>query len=80
MTNEIFTDEEKLALKSTNKKFKYIARDEDGDLYIYETEPFKDENVFDVNDDSNYRFMCDKCFSNNFFRNVTWKNSPIKYR
>ena len=52
MTNEIFTDEEKLALKSTNKKFKYIARDEDGDLYIYETEPFKDENVFDVNDDS----------------------------
>ena len=79
MTNEIFTDEEKLALKSTNKKFKYIARDEDGDLYLYETEPFKDENVFDTND-GDCRFVCDKCFSNIFFRNVTWKNSPIKYR
>ena len=79
MTNEIFTDEEKLALKSTNKKFKYIARDEDGVLYLYETEPFKNECVFDPND-GDYRFICDKCFSNMLFRNVTWKNSPIKYR
>ena len=79
MTNEIFTDEEKLALKSTNKKFKYIARDEDGVLYLYETEPFKNEYVFDPND-GDYRFVCDKCFSNMLFRNVTWNNSPIKYR
>lgn len=78
MINEIFTDEEKLALKSTNKRFKYIARDEDGDLYLYETEPFKDECVFDSNDGC--RFVCDKCFSNMLFRNVTWNNSPIKYR
>jgi len=66
MTNEIFTDEEKLALKSTNKKFKYIARDEDGDLYLYETKPFKDECVFNTND-GDYRLVCDKCFSNIFF-------------
>ena len=79
MTNEIFTDEEKLALKSTNEKFKYIARDEDGVLYLYEAKPFKDENVFDTND-GDHRFVCDRCFSNIFFRNVTWKNSPIKYR
>ena len=79
MANEIFTEEEKLALKSTHKKFKYIARDEGGDLYLYETEPFKDEYVFDTND-GDYRFVCDKYFSNILFRNVTWKNSPIKYR
>ena len=79
MANEIFTDEEKLALKSTNKEFKYIARDKDRDLYLYETEPFKDECVFDTND-GDYRLVCDKCFSKIFFRNVTWKNSPIKYR
>ena len=40
MTNEIFTNEEKLALKSTNKKFKYIARDEDGDLYKKGDNPY----------------------------------------
>ena len=79
MTNEIFTDEEKLALKSTNEKFKYIARDEDGVLYLYETEPFKNECIFDSNN-GDYRFVCDKCFSNMLFRNVTWNNSPIKYR
>ena len=76
---DIFTDEEKLALESTDKRFKYIARDKDGSLYLYETEPFKNEYVFDVND-SYYRPVCDKCFSNIFFKNITWENSPIKYR
>ena len=73
----IFTDEEELLLKRTDKRYKWVARDKDGDLYIYETMPYRDENVFDTKC-GYYYLVCDKCCPD--FKNVTWENSPIQYR
>ena len=40
---EIFTDVEKRILEATDKRYKWIARDENGCLYIYDIKPYKDE-------------------------------------
>ena len=40
---EIFTDIEKRILEETGKSYKWIARDESGRLYIYDTKPYKDK-------------------------------------
>ena len=40
---EIFTDIEKRILEATDKNYKWIARDENGRLYIYNVKPYKDE-------------------------------------
>ena len=76
---KIFTDEEELLLKRTDKRYKWVARDKDGDLYIYETMPYRDENVFNT-ECSDFCLVCNKCCSDIFFKNVTWENSPIQYR
>ena len=76
---KIFTDEEELVLKRTDENYKYIARDKDGDLYIYKKMPYRDENAFNT-ECSNFCLVCNKCCSDIFFKNVTWENSPIQYR
>ena len=78
---EIFTDVEKQILEETNKNYKWIARDEDGDMYFYERMPYRDEEAGIFNtDDGNVCFAWDKCFSDTLFSSVTWENSPIQYR
>ena len=76
---KIFTDEEELVLKRTDENFKYIARDKDGDLYIYKKMPYRDENVFNT-EHSDFCLMCNKYCSDILFKNVTWENSPIQFR
>lgn len=79
---EIFTDTERCILESTKKDYKWIARDKDGELYLYVSKPYRFENrgVFDTglefDDVSSYV----DCFSDNIFSNVTWENSPIQFR
>ena len=78
---EIFTDVEKLILKETDETYKWIARDKNGELCIYERKPFRE-----VKEGGEYfgtlgkLDVFDKCFSNVLFKNVTWENSPIQYR
>ena len=80
----IFTDTERCILESTKKDYKWIARDKDGELYIYVSKPFRFVNrgVFDTglefDDISSFSFV--ECFSDNIFSNVTWENSPIQFR
>ena len=78
---EIFTDVEKLILKETDENYKWIARDKNGDLCIYERKPFREVKkggeYFGTLGKLN---VFDKCFSNVLFKNVTWENSPIQYR
>lgn len=38
------SDEEKVILKNTDKRFKWIARDKDGNLFIYDNKPIKRES------------------------------------
>lgn len=40
------TDAERVILKSLNTKWEYIARDVSGELYVYDTKPHKDSNVW----------------------------------
>ena len=76
---EIFTDIEKRILEATDKKFKWIAKDKDGYLYIYNKKPYKDEECgFFSTKFNNYLF--NKCVSDVLFKTVTWENSPIQYR
>ena len=77
---EIFTDTEKRILEATAKRYKWIARDRDGRLCIYDEKPYRNEfdRVFKM------KFgicnLFNKCVSDVLFKNVTWENSPIQYR
>ena len=77
---EIFTDVEKRILEATDKRYKWIARDENGCLYIYNTKPYKDEEYGFFSTKSNGGYLFNKCVSDVLFKNVTWENSPIQYR
>ena len=77
---EIFTDIEKRILEATNKNYKWIARDENGLLYIYDTKPYKDEGYGFFSEKFGNGHLFNKCVSDVLFKNVTWENSPIQYR
>ena len=77
---EIFTDVEKRILEGTNKSYKWIARDENGRLYIYSTKPYKDEDCGFFSTKFNNGFLFNKCVSDVLFKNITWENSPIQFR
>ena len=75
---EIFTDVEKRILEGTNKSYKWIARDENGELCIYERKPFRgDGGIFGTLGNLD---VFDRCVSDVLFKNVTWENSPIQFR
>lgn len=78
---ETFTDVEKHILEATAKRYKWIARDENGCLYVYDTKPYKDEGygLFRLAKFSN-GYLFNRCVSDVLFKNITWKNSPIQYR
>lgn len=75
-----FSETEKRILEATDKNYKWIARDENGCLYIYNTKPDKEYGFgfFSTKFSSGYLF--NKCVSDVLFKNVTWENSPIQYR
>ena len=77
---EIFTDVEKQILEGTYKSYKWIARDKNGLLYVYDEKPNRDEGCgfFYTEFGSGYSF--NRCFSDVLFSNVTWENSPIQFR
>ena len=77
---EIFTDVERRILERTNKSYKWIARDENGCLYIYNTKPYRDEDCGFFDSKSSGGYLFDKCVSDVLFKNVTWENSPIQFR
>ena len=77
---EIFTDVEKQILEETNKNYKWIARDEDGRLYIYDTKPYKDKDYGFFSTKFTNGFLFNRCVSDVLFKNVTWENSPIQFR
>ena len=77
---EIFTDTEKRILEATNKNYKWIARDENGRLYIYDIKPYKDKDYGFFSTKFTNGFLFNRCVSDVLFKNVTWENSPIQFR
>ena len=76
-----FTDVERLILEKTELCYGWIARDKDGELYIYEAKPFRNEvkGIFGTEVISKVDIF-NKCVSDTLFSSVTWENSPIQYR
>lgn len=77
---EIFTDIEKRILEGTDKSYKWIVRDKNGCLYVYNENPHRDEGSGVFYTEFNNGHLFDRCFSDVLFKNVTWENSPIQYR
>ena len=77
---EIFSDTEKRILEATEKRYKWIARDKNGCLYIYDTKPYKDEGYGYFSAKFGNGYLINECVSDVLFKNVTWENSPIQYR
>lgn len=77
---EIFTDVEKRILEATNKRYKWIARNENGCLYVYDIKPYKDEGYGFFSSKFSSGFLFNECVSDVLFKNVTWENSPIQFR
>lgn len=77
---EIFTDVERRILERANKSYEWIARDKNGYLYIYDTKPYKDEDCGCFSAKFGNWYLFSECVSDVLFKNVTWENSPIRYR
>lgn len=76
--DEPFTEEEKIILKNVDKKYSYIARDEDGSIQLFEVRPFKidvTQGYYEA-DGTHYNFNCYK----NIFSKITYKNGPVQFR
>ncbi|PNX45853.1 MAG: hypothetical protein BV457_08775 [Thermoplasmata archaeon M9B1D] len=69
-----FTDDEKITAKNINKIYKWIAKDEDGKIFIYEKKPFKDGlEYWEVGDE--YGNYCEFAGFNHLFQSIQWSDS-----
>lgn len=51
----------------------WVARDKDGELYLYDAYPAKQSEFFRCQ--FGYRYML---LDGNLFQEVTWENSPVR--
>ena len=63
-----FTDTEKIIAKSIDREYEWLARDSDGNLYIYERKPRKDECSW-YSDDYDCLF-----YFNHLFSAIKWED------
>ena len=68
-----FTDDELCILKNIDKKYKYIIRDDDGDLTVYIFEPYRDGFMWRPLD-GGYE---DIVVFNHLFQNIQWEDEPV---
>ena len=71
----MFTKDEQVILKNVSSKYKWIARDKNGALFVYARMP-KKAGVFYDDDTSNLRL---KPFEH-VFNKITWKGGPVRFR
>lgn len=76
--SKIFTEEEKIIAKNFNPRLKYIARDKDGELYLFNNRPVKNDYMWscvDIWDKS----PC-QCGAS-LFKAIKWlDDQPVKIR
>lgn len=65
-----FTEEEKTILRNIDDRWKWIARDEGGTLFLYNAEPYKQENYWEVSYDIYAIFNIYK----HLFQSVQWSD------
>lgn len=73
------TETEKNLLLTTEERYKYIARDENGDLYLYTKKPIKALHLYDIPDDeSDFQYFD---VPNHLFPDIKWEDKePYKFR
>ena len=67
------TKQEKVILSSLKSEWKYIARDEDGHLYIYKVKPIKIDGQYCCDMYTDY---CDFSAFNHLFKFISWDDNP----
>ena len=72
-----FTDDEKIILNNLPEKYKWIARNKNGDLVVYDKKPRRnDYGSFYVY----YGFFIDLRMFKHLFRNITWQSGAVCFR
>lgn len=66
----LLTEDERVILRNLDKNWKWIARDEDNELYIFETKPCK-ESYFWSSEDGNWQI---NCYFTNLFQFIKWED------
>ncbi|WP_300628158.1 hypothetical protein [uncultured Thomasclavelia sp.] len=73
---EPFTDDEKVILKNLPSRYKWIARDANGELYVYECAPIELNKHY-----SNLKGSAlDFNYYTHLFKNITFESGPVKFR
>ena len=73
------TDDEKIILNNLPSDFKYIARDKNGDLYIYTGKPHKNEFTSSYSLNILYDYLNLRVYKH-IFNSITWENEPYCFR
>ena len=71
-----FTEDEQVILKNVSIRYKWIARDKSGALFVYASMP-KKAGVFYSDDDMCYLRL--EPFEE-IFKGITWKGGPVRFR
>ena len=73
-----FTGNEMVILHGISDKYRWIARDRHGALFVYEKEPKRQEDYYNVIDDDIGYFRLEPF--EEIFKGVTWEDGPVKFR
>ena len=84
-SDDRLTPLERIILENTNKKYKYIARDECGELFVYKDKPYKEDEYWELpEDEKGYHFYertADLHVYEHLFQNIKWEDEePYKFR
>lgn len=71
----MFTKDEQTILKNVSIRYKWIARDKSGALFVYASMP-KRQGVFYSDDICDFRL---EPFEN-IFKKITWEGGPVRFR
>jgi len=73
-----FTTDEQVILKNVSSKYKWIARDMNGGLFVYKRKPKKRLTVYGDAGDGAGRFPLGPF--EELFKKVTWDGGPLQFR
>ena len=69
------TKEEKAILKSLRKKWKWMARDKNKNLWVYDGKPIKDNKIWNIGNGDYFEFeKLSKLFKDELFSFIRWED------
>lgn len=70
-----FTEDEKIIARKINKKFKWMARDKNGSLFVYVSNPTKEEKFGAWVSNNHYYISINAVFDQGLFKSIKWKDA-----